>query len=133
MHRYSLLCCALFVQAFSSSAFAADTDCKNPVDQTSMNICADKAFKASDKQLNDKYHALYEGSSAAGRQQLQTAQRAWIAYRDAQCTFNSMGSVGGSRHALAYSTCADMLTQAQTKIMDQQLNCDDGDTSCGRQ
>jgi uncharacterized protein YecT (DUF1311 family) len=61
-----------------------------------MNICADKALKASNMQLNDKYHALYEASSAAGRLKLHTAQRAWIAYRDAQCTFNTMGSVGGS-------------------------------------
>jgi uncharacterized protein YecT (DUF1311 family) len=133
MLRYSFVCCALVVLAFSSGAFAADTDCKNPVDQTSIDICADKAFKASDKQLNDKYHALYEASSAEGRLKLQAAQRAWTAYRDAQCAFDTMGSVGGSMHALAYSTCADTLTQAQTKILDQQLNCDDGDMSCGRQ
>jgi uncharacterized protein YecT (DUF1311 family) len=133
MFRHSLLCCALVVPAFAQNALAAGTDCKNPVDQTSMNICADKALKASDKSLNDKYHALYQGASAAGKLKLQTAQRAWIAYRDAQCTFNTMGSTGGSMHAMAYSTCADMLTQAQTKLLDQQLNCDDGDMTCGRQ
>ncbi len=133
MLRYSFICCALVVQAFSSSAFAADIDCKNPVGQTSINICADKAFKASDKQLNEKYHELYEASSEAGRLKLQQAQRAWIAYRDAQCTFDTMGSVGGSMHAQTYSTCVDMLTQAQTKIVNQQLNCDDGDMTCGRQ
>jgi uncharacterized protein YecT (DUF1311 family) len=133
MSRYSLACFAFILSALGQSAFGADTDCKNPVDQTSMNICAGKALKASDKQLNDKYHALYQASSATGKLKLQTAQRAWIAYRDAQCTFNTMGSVGGSMHALAYSSCADMLTQAQTKVLDQQLNCDDGDMSCGRQ
>jgi uncharacterized protein YecT (DUF1311 family) len=133
MFRYSLACFAFILSALGQSALAADPNCKNPVDQASMNLCADKALKASDKQLNDKYHALYQGSSAAGKLKLQTAQRAWIAYRDAQCTFNTMGSVGGSMHPLAYSTCADMLTQAQTKVLDQQLNCDDGDTSCGRQ
>jgi uncharacterized protein YecT (DUF1311 family) len=30
-------------------AFADDTDCKNPPDQTTMNICADRDYKASDK------------------------------------------------------------------------------------
>lgn len=133
MLRYSFICCALVVQALTSSAFAADTNCNNPIDQTSINICADKALKASEKQLNDKYQALYEASSAEGQLKLKTAQRAWLAYRDAQCTFNTTGSVGGSMHALTYSTCVDMLTQAQSKILDQQLNCDDGDMTCGRQ
>jgi uncharacterized protein YecT (DUF1311 family) len=133
MLRYSLACFAFILSALGQSAFAADTDCKNPADQASMNMCADKTLKASDKQLNDKYHALYQGSSAPGKLKLQTAQRAWIAYRDAQCTFNTMGSIGGSIHSLAYSTCVDTLTQAQTKVLDQQLNCDDGDMSCGRQ
>jgi uncharacterized protein YecT (DUF1311 family) len=133
MLRHLYPCGAFIVLALSSNAFAANVDCKNPVDQTSMNICADAALKASDKQLNDNYHALFEHSSAAGRLKLQAAQRAWIAYRDAQCAFDTMGSVGGSMHPLAYSTCADALTREQTKVLDQQLNCDDGDTSCGRQ
>jgi uncharacterized protein YecT (DUF1311 family) len=133
MFRYSLVCFAFISSTLAQSAFAADADCKNPVDQASMNICADKALKASDKALNDKYHALSQGSSAAGKLKLQGAQRAWIAYRDAQCTFNTMGSIGGSMHSMAYSACVDMLTQAQTKVLEQQLNCDDGDMSCGRQ
>jgi hypothetical protein len=41
--------------------------------------------------------------------------------------------MGGSMHSMAYSICVDMLTQAQSKVLDQQLNCDDGDMSCGRQ
>jgi uncharacterized protein YecT (DUF1311 family) len=133
MFRYSLVCLAFISSTLAQSAFAADTNCKNPVDQASMNLCADKALKASDKALNDKYHALYQGSSTAGKLKLQSAQRAWITYRDAQCSFDTLGSMGGSMHSMAYSICVDMLTQAQSKVLDQQLNCDDGDMSCGRQ
>ncbi|MGF6603930.1 uncharacterized protein YecT (DUF1311 family) [Paraburkholderia sp. GAS448] len=39
-------------------ALAADVDCRNPLDQASMNVCAERDFKVSDRKLNETYRAL---------------------------------------------------------------------------
>ncbi|MGF6756170.1 uncharacterized protein YecT (DUF1311 family) [Paraburkholderia sp. GAS42] len=131
MHRH---CLAAIVLLFTSaSAVAADIDCKNPMNQASMNMCASRDFKASDKKLNETYRALSTKSSRAGRDKLQKAQRAWLAWRDAQCEFNTLGSVDGSVHPMVHAACLDQLTQAQTKLLSEQLHCQEGDMSCGNQ
>lgn len=121
--------CALF----SQSGFAQDVDCANAQDQTSMNDCAAQSYRASDAALNKTYAALGKTVSKAGLAKLKTAQRAWISYRDAQCEFESAGTDDGSVHPMIVSTCLDQLTQAQTERLNQQLNCVEGDLSCGNQ
>jgi uncharacterized protein YecT (DUF1311 family) len=112
---------------------AAAQDCANPQDQSSMNICADRAYKASDAELNAAYKALTESVSAEGREKLQAAQRAWITFRDAQCSFETMGTADGSVHPMVLSGCLDEVTRAQTARLVAQLNCAEGDLSCGGQ
>ena len=117
----------------SGPASAADVDCTDPADQMTMNICADHDLKASDKMLNAAYQALLKKLSPEGRQKLKLAQNAWIAYRDAQCEFDTFGSRNGSIFPMIHSACLDTLTQAQTKVLNQQLECQEGDVSCGNQ
>ena len=110
---------------------AQTVDCKDPQDQTSLNICADRSFQAADKALNATYRALIAKMSPTDRAQLQTAQRAWLTYRDAQCAFETAGSVGGSAHPMVVSGCRQALTQAQTERLEFQLRCPEGDLACG--
>ena len=98
-----------------------------------LDECAGKDFKASDAKLNEVYRALSAKTSQKGKASLQSAQRAWLAYRDAQCQFETMGTIDGSIHPMAYASCMDKLTQAQTKLLSAQLHCEEGDLSCGGQ
>src|SRR5262249_37165403 len=109
------------------TAFAAQPDCANATDQGTLTQCANNSLKASDAKLNQTFRALQAKVSKPGKDKLQKAQRAWIAWRDAQCAFNTLGSNGGSVHAMAQASCLDDLTQAQTKLLSSQLNCDEGD------
>jgi uncharacterized protein YecT (DUF1311 family) len=131
MRRRFLIAVPLLISG--GLALAADVDCRNPLDQASMNICADRDFKVADRKLNETYRALSAKTSKAGRDKLQKAQRAWVNWRDAQCRFNTLGSADGSVHPMVYALCLDQLTQAQTKLLDGQLHCQEGDTSCGGQ
>ena len=133
MRRPLLLALAVAPLMASGLAHAADVDCKNPADQTSMNICADRDLKAANGKLNETWRALLDKTSKPGREKLLKAQRAWIVWRDAQCDFNTLGSAGGSIHPMVHSLCLTQLTQAQTKLLDGQLHCEEGDTSCGGQ
>jgi uncharacterized protein YecT (DUF1311 family) len=114
----------------TSVAVQAASPCDNPMDQTTMNQCASKALAASDKRLNDVYQSLNKKVSPEGKAALQRSQRAWIGWRDAQCAFETMGTVGGSVHAAMYAACVDELTQAQTKRLSRMNSCQEGDLSC---
>jgi uncharacterized protein YecT (DUF1311 family) len=117
----------------ASSCFAARPECVNAATQTAMDECIGRAMKASDQQLNETYRALLAKVSKNGGDQLRKAQRAWLTWRDAQCQFNTMGTAGGTINSSMYALCIDELTQEQTRRLDAQLHCKEGDLSCGGQ
>ncbi|GAB4452167.1 MAG: lysozyme inhibitor LprI family protein [Armatimonadaceae bacterium] len=54
---------------------------KNP-STAGMVRCIEEARKGWDRELNREYQVLLARLDNAGKQQLRTAQRAWLAYRD---------------------------------------------------
>jgi uncharacterized protein YecT (DUF1311 family) len=126
-------CIATSLLLTTHTAFAAQPNCANATDQATLTQCANISLKASDAKLNQTFRALQAKVSKPGKDKLQKAQRAWITWRDAQCDFNSSGSSDGSIHGMVLASCLDDLTKAQTKLLDSQLHCQEGDTSCGGQ
>ena len=85
--KASLLTAAL-VLATSTSAYA-EQSCGDLTNQADMNICAGKAYDKSDTELNTLYkqiEARLKNDADTTRLPL-TAQRAWVAFRDADATF----------------------------------------------
>ena len=118
---------ALPLVAFAASA--ADIDCNKAITQTDMNMCADKDYQAADKKLNDIYRKVM--AAEEGKDELKAAQRAWIVFRDAECTFETAGSEGGSIHPMEYSMCLTKLTKARTKELGAYFACDKSMKLCG--
>jgi uncharacterized protein YecT (DUF1311 family) len=117
------------VLLLAGPAFANDVDCTKAVTQFDMNQCAQKDFEAADKKLNEAYKrvvAAQEGDTA----KLKAAQRAWISFRDAECTFETAGSEGGSIHPMEYSMCLTKLTNARTKELTTYLACQSNSANC---
>jgi uncharacterized protein YecT (DUF1311 family) len=92
-----------------------DVDCKNAVTQMDMNICADKDFQKADAILNKDYKDATKDLDARTLDLLRKAQRAWIAFRDTECTYETAGSEGGSIQPMEYSLCLTRLTQMRSK------------------
>jgi uncharacterized protein YecT (DUF1311 family) len=128
MRRFILI--AAFTLASLSAAHAAN--CDNATDQATLNACADKALKASDAELNATYRKITHRLTGepGTTKQLVTAQRAWIAFRDAQCAFESSGTSGGSAYPMVHAMCLDDLTRDRTAALKELLSCEEGDTSC---
>jgi uncharacterized protein YecT (DUF1311 family) len=101
-----------------SAALAAD----NPAADLAK---ADQTLNAAFKQIE---HRLSD--DANGKQRLIKAQRAWIAFRDAECTFQSSGDDGGSAAPMIIASCRTNLTVERTKQLKAYLNCQEGDLSC---
>ena len=124
---------ALCLTTIGPPVSALSQEC-NPSDesQMGMNICADADYKAADAKLNEVYREVMKRLSddAEGRKLLQTAQRAWIAFRDAECAFSANDSKGGSIYPMLISECLAEFTNARTEQLKGDLGCQEGDISC---
>lgn len=108
-------------------------ECDGRGSQADLNLCAGDNFKQADTKLNAVYAKLLKKISAAGQAKLREAQKSWIAYRDSQCAFETLGTIDGSIHGMVVAQCLADLTEQQTKRLQQQLTCEEGDLSCGGQ
>lgn len=101
--------------------------------QMELNARAAADLRKSDQQLNAVYNKLRAKISDAGKKSLQTAQQSWLRFRDQECEFETMGTVGGSIHSMIVAVCLTRLTDQRIKDLEAQLNCQEGDLSCGGQ
>lgn len=132
--RILVLICLIALGAAASlplTAARAD-DCDNAMTQAAMNECSDKAYKASDAELNKLYRQVDERlkDDADPRRLLISAQRAWVNFRDAECKFSTSRSSGGSIHPMVVSMCLDDLTKKRVEDFKQALDCPEGDVTC---
>ncbi|WP_217573107.1 lysozyme inhibitor LprI family protein [Mesorhizobium sp. GbtcB19] len=128
MRRLFLSAC-LVLLATAPAAFAEDCD-RNDDSQSMMNICADADYQAADAKLNAAYKNVVSRNDQASNKLLQTAQRAWIAFRDAECAYSTADSEGGSIHPMEVSQCLTKLTTERTKQLSSDANCKLSDPSC---
>jgi uncharacterized protein YecT (DUF1311 family) len=110
----------------------AELNCTNPPDQLTMNQCASRAYTRSDADLNQVYKTatgrLKDDKDTAAK--LVHAQRAWIAYRDAECAFSTAATEGGSVNEFSKLTCLDAQTKIRTTALKDYLKCPEGDVTC---
>ncbi len=116
----------------TSPAARAD-ECLDKADtQVEMNDCAGKALKAADAALNKAYQEILKrlGDDADAKKLLVGAEKAWLAFRDAECAFSSSSSVGGSIHPMIFAECLTVMTERRVADLTAYLHCEEGDLSC---
>ncbi|AUC10408.1 MULTISPECIES: lysozyme inhibitor LprI family protein [Agrobacterium] len=99
----------------ASAAAQTEPNCKEPQTQADMTICAGKDYEKADKELNVAYQKLRKllierdkAADADGKgatDALVTAQRAWVAFRDANCALAGFQARGGSMEPMLISSC----------------------------
>lgn len=98
-------------------------NCKDPPDQSSMTQCAALDYEKADKELNQIWPKLKsdaEGNDdGTGKSEyadaLLASQRTWIAFRDAECTWQGFEMHGGSGEPMLYYGCLARLTEQRIK------------------
>jgi len=121
------------VVVIASALAAAAIASASAQSQMELNAQAAADLRKSDEQLNAVYNKLRAKISDAGKKSLQTAQQSWLRFRDQECEFETMGTVGGSIHSMIVALCLTRLTDERIKDLEAQLNCKEGDLSCGGQ
>lgn len=119
--------------ASAGMAHAQDegTECSRNAETTvEMQSCADEALSQIESQLNDIYDALIQRLDTEGADRLRRAQRAWIAFRDAECRFQGLAAEGGSMNPVIVTECLASLTERRFADLEAYMNCEEGDVSC---
>lgn len=90
------------------------------------------SFKKADAALNATYSELMAQLSGASGQKLRVAQRAWLAFRDAECAYQGSAVEGGSAQPMVVSSCMAALTEDRVQQLRGYLSCEEGDLACPR-
>jgi uncharacterized protein YecT (DUF1311 family) len=97
-----------------------------------MNQCAGRNFDVADGELNRLYKQAV--MRLAGDEKtiglMRDAQRAWIGFRDAECTFAASGVDGGSIYPMIYYGCVQAVTETRNDTFRGWLGCVEGDLGC---
>ena len=97
--------------------------------QTELTTQAGRAAKAADAAMNGQYRktmAAMKARDSSGvplvgpsyQNALLAAQRAWLAYRDAECVVEGYEFRGGTAEGMAGAQCLADLTRARTKQLE---------------
>lgn len=111
----------LLLSVLPVTSLAQETDCAAAQTQAEMNACAYQDWEAADAVLNALWpqaRAVTKAQDAdlpeelkGADQALLDAQRAWIAFRDAQCASEGFAMRGGSAEPLLIYGCMASLTE----------------------
>jgi uncharacterized protein YecT (DUF1311 family) len=77
--------------------------------------CASEALAKADKELNQVYRQLLGQLDQDAQNKLRTAQRAWVAYRDANATFVYAVEGDGSAGRMVAANQLEQATVARVK------------------
>lgn len=108
----TLLLSLLVLSSFS--AFAKD--CTSEMSTNATYQCEAENLKEQDDRLNDLYKKLMQKEDKVGQAKLKKAQRAWIAYRDAECEYSADEMRGGTYEKVIMMGC---LVSETTKRADE--------------
>jgi uncharacterized protein YecT (DUF1311 family) len=120
----------LLVLAWAAPALADACDKANT--QTDMTICYGGLATKSDAELNRVYRALVARwkDDAKAVEVLRVSERAWVAYRKAECDREGYPTTGGSAQPMIIAMCFKSITDARVKILNGDLTCKEGDLTC---
>ena len=95
--------------------------------QAQMNATADGAFHTSDRAMTAQWKAIFarmktldaadtsRGGGFGYAAALLASQRAWLAFRDAECTIEGGKFAGGSMQGMAITQCRTRMTDARAQ------------------
>jgi uncharacterized protein YecT (DUF1311 family) len=91
---------------------------------------AARDFAEADGRLNKAYRALIAKLPSEQAAKLREAQQTWLRFRDQECAFETMRTLGDGAHRLAETYCRTRFTEERINHLEAELKCRDGNHSC---
>ncbi len=101
----------LFALPGHAAEDAEPAACRTQATTVEMIECADWQLRRADRQLNEAYAVATAALDEEGKRLLRKAQRAWIAFRDAECLRARDEARGGTMAAVLEIACLTDLTE----------------------
>lgn len=119
-----LLVLAIATVSAPSPAAAAETSgppqgCEDMMTTQDMVECAAWGHQQADLRLNQLYKLRMDEADEAGKALLRTAQRAWIAFRDAECERDADEARGGTLSRVLHISCLESMTVERVRALNQ--------------
>ena len=90
-------------------ALAQEKSCKDAATTAAMRACENSRYEKSEQKLNAEYGQLMKQLDRSRQEKLRAAQRAWLAFRDANAAFLASEAENGTLAPLIkVSALADM-------------------------
>lgn len=121
LRRFLLVLAAAGAPALAASVADPDWPASCDESQSAMNGCAYQRWQKADARLNGLYSQLVKKTVAEDRPKLQAAQRAWLAYRDLECSFEGAEAEGGTLQPMLVSDCRNTLTRQRVADFERLL------------
>ncbi len=135
--RTSLILAAVYGLALTCEAEPGSARllrCRNPQTQSSMNESASRGARQADAKLNETYRRVLATLNPTAKQKLVLAQRAWIAFRDAELAAEwpvGKGETAQVLYGSVFGMCVanryEELTAARTEQLRRLLKSEEGD------
>jgi uncharacterized protein YecT (DUF1311 family) len=100
-------------------AEAADTGCKDATTTAAMRACENTRYEKSERELNAAYATLTKQLDPTQQEKLRRAQRAWLAFRDANAQFLAGAAQAGTLAPLIKVTALADMTEVRTKELEK--------------
>jgi uncharacterized protein YecT (DUF1311 family) len=112
------LCAAVLFGAAASTSAAAQGDAEQGCDGSTVEMveCLGRKAAQWDKRLNAAYQKLLKLVQGKQREQLRTAQRSWVQYRDANCLYWALGE--GTIARLESADCNYRMTKERAEELE---------------
>jgi len=103
--------------AIGTQSVAAD--CEDAMTSAEMLACASRQYETANAALADVYRRLAARLPEPRRAQLEAAQKAWTAYRDAQAAFVAGAAEDGTLYPILQVSEQAALTEARVEALRQ--------------
>ena len=110
----------MLLLALAAPAAAQEVDCTVAESQNELTYCAEQDWNRADADLNAVYKTVIAqlrdldadlpDDLKGGEDALRRAQRAWVAFRDAECEAEGYAMRGGSGEAMLIYSCRARLS-----------------------
>ena len=100
------------------------SECRGAYSTQDMLICLGRKLDEQDARLNRLWTKALAAESEQGRALLRKAQRAWIAFRDAQCAYERGPEPAGSGAAVDKTLCLLRMTAERADWLAEQAGED---------
>lgn len=109
-------------QAIATDPPLPNIDCTSATSNIELKYCAEQAYQAAERELNQTYEHVLTRLNLQEQQRLREIQQSWTGFRDHNCELEVYPTREGTGYGLFLHQCLERMTKARTLDLENYLN-----------